>query len=449
MIKKKYFIYLLFLLSLISACTKVDISFGNYYLDNNYTQIIKIDTFSSELSTVYLDSFTTSNKGSLWIGGYTDPEFGIIKTKAYTELIPPTYTNSFANSSFDSIALIIKLNKSYYGDTTQLLHIDVNRLSEPISTYETSPLVLYNTQQFASYSTSIGAANVVIRPNLTDSISIRLSDDLGKEFLQILQNPENTEMKSASAFVKYFKGIELNTSASSKLVLGCKDSLVMRLYYKTTSLYSQNTKLDFGIPSDSANNVIDAINRFTYISSNRAGTALQNLNAQVKEIGSSQTGNAAYSQYLTQVVAKLRFPNIREILKIPNFMKLEKANLIIRPVQKSYGNYVTLPPTMTMYLTSQLNLIGANFVTVSGAKGTVQTGNLSIDDLYGQNTNYNYDITDYIKSQIADATINKNGLLIIPGGDQIYNNQFSRVKIGDKNNSNGKLELQLFYISVQ
>lgn len=449
MIKIKYLCILFVITVFISSCTKVDISFGNYYLDNNYTQIIKIDTFSTELSTVLLDSFATSNKGSLWIGNYSDPEFGNIKTKAYTELTPPTYTNSYINSSFDSLALIIKLNKNFYGDTTKPLHIDVNRLSEQISTYETSPLALFNTQQFASYSTPIGSTDVIIRPHLTDSISIRLSDDLGKEFLKILQNPDNTEMKSASAFVKYFKGIELNTKSGGTLVLGCKDSLIMRLYYKTTSLYSQNTKTDFGIPSDSANNTIDAINRFTYISSDRSGTSLKNLNSQVKEISSTQTGNAAYSQYLTQVIAKIRFPNIRDLLKIPNFMKLEKANLIIRPVQKSYGNYLTLPPTMTMYLTSQLNLIGSNFATASGAKGNLQLGNLSIDDLYDQNTNYSYDITDYIKSQIADATINKNGLLIIPGGDQSFNNQFSRVKMGDKNNSIGKLELQLFYISVQ
>ena len=102
-----------------------------------------------------------------------------------------------------------------------------------------------------------------------------------------------------------------------------------------------------------------------------------------------------------------------------------------------------------MYLTTQLNLIGANFTTVSGAKAAAQTGNLFVDDLFGQNTNYSYDVTDYIKSLIADASINKNGLMILPGASQVYANQFSRLKIGDKNNINGKLELQLFYITVQ
>ncbi len=448
MITKKYVGFLLIFVLLISSCTKVDISFGNYYLDNNYTQIIKVDTFSTELSTVLIDSFATSNNGSLWIGSYLDPEFGFIKTKAYTELVPPAYTNTYANTTFDSIALIIKLNKKFYGDSTKVLHIDVKRLSDPISPYSTTPLELFNTQQFASYSSTLGSTDVIVRPNLTDTIAIRLSDALGKEFLNKLKDPNNTEMISSTAFVQYFKGIELSSSANSSIVLGCNDSLKMRLYYKTPSIYNQQATLDFKIPTD-ANNVYDAINRFTYISSDRTGTALQNLNDQTKEISASQMGNAAYSQYFTRVVPKLRFPNIGDVQKLPNFVKLVKASLILRPVQKSYTSILTLPPTLTMYLTTQLNLIGANFTTVSGAKAAAQTGNLFVDDLFGQNTNYSYDVTDYIKSLIADASINKNGLMILPGASQAYGSQFSRLKIGDKNNINGKLELQLFYITVQ
>jgi hypothetical protein len=272
---------------------------------------------------------------------------------------------------------------------------------------------------------------------------------LGKELLKTLQNPDNTEFKSVPAFVKYFKGIEINTPANSSMLIGIKDSVVMRLYYKTTSLFSQQLKVDFGIPVDTAGNIIDAVNRFTYINADRTGTNLQNLSELNKEISSAQIGNAGYTQYLSRVATKIRFPNVRDILKYPNFVKLVKANLILRPVQKSYTSILFLPPTLNMYLTTQLNLIGANFITLSGAKGTASNGNLYIDNMYGQTTNYSYDVTDYIKSLLADATINKNGLLLIPGGDGAFNNQFSRIKFGDKNNINGKIELQLFYITVQ
>ena len=37
------------------SCNKPDIQFNNQYLDNGYTQIIKVDTFTADVSTVYID----------------------------------------------------------------------------------------------------------------------------------------------------------------------------------------------------------------------------------------------------------------------------------------------------------------------------------------------------------------------------------------------------------
>jgi hypothetical protein len=45
------------------ACKKVDIQFGDQFLDNGYTQVIKVDSFAVDVSTVYVDSFITSAKG--------------------------------------------------------------------------------------------------------------------------------------------------------------------------------------------------------------------------------------------------------------------------------------------------------------------------------------------------------------------------------------------------
>ena len=77
------FLWLLLSVFLFS-CKKVDIKFGDQLLDNGYTQIIKVDSFSADLSTIHLDSFVTSNSGVSLIGGYTGQYFGKITTDIYT-----------------------------------------------------------------------------------------------------------------------------------------------------------------------------------------------------------------------------------------------------------------------------------------------------------------------------------------------------------------------------
>lgn len=61
-------IYILFF-----SCKKTDIDFGSQFLDKDYTEIIKTDTFSVEASTIYIDSFVTSGSSNTLIGGYSDP----------------------------------------------------------------------------------------------------------------------------------------------------------------------------------------------------------------------------------------------------------------------------------------------------------------------------------------------------------------------------------------
>ena len=89
------------------SCKKVDIKFGDQLLDNGYTQIIKVDSFNVDLTTIHLDSFVTSYSGVSLIGGYTDTYFGKINTQCFTEMVPPIFIDSFAGTTFDSICLLM------------------------------------------------------------------------------------------------------------------------------------------------------------------------------------------------------------------------------------------------------------------------------------------------------------------------------------------------------
>jgi hypothetical protein len=213
----------------------------------------------------------------------------------------------------------------------------------------------------------------------------------------------------------------------------------MRLYYKKPGLYLQGKTIDFklGVKNHHFNNFIV----------DRSGTVLKDI-ATLKQINSTQLGNTAYTSYASGVMTKIRFPTVRDILKQTNFVKLVKAILIVRPVIASYALPYALPPQIRLSTTTQLNQIGTDITALVNGTFVTQTGNLFIDGLYGQDTNYSYDVSSYVKALLNDGSINQNGLLLLPPSPALTTN-FNRVIVGNRANQNGKMELQLTYAAVQ
>ncbi|MFY7653312.1 MAG: hypothetical protein ACOVQE_11430, partial [Chitinophagaceae bacterium] len=81
--KKLFFLLFFSGAYLLFGCRKVDVNFGSEFVNNDITQIIKVDTFQVALSTVLLDSFATNAKGVALVGGYSDPIFGKIETQSF------------------------------------------------------------------------------------------------------------------------------------------------------------------------------------------------------------------------------------------------------------------------------------------------------------------------------------------------------------------------------
>jgi hypothetical protein len=428
------------------SCKKVDIQFGDQYLDNGYTQVIKVDSFAVDLSTVYVDSFITSGKGAAVIGGYTDPVFGRINAASYFEVIPPTYADpyvadSFKAAKFDSIALILKPDRSYFGDTTKPLTITIHQLAEPIVFYDNSLSNIYNTQSFQVTFNPLASKNISVRPNAGESIVIRMDDNLGKALLKKYQDPNDVDIKSNDAFLQYLYGFRLTAGNNSSVLFGCSDSAIVRLYYKKQGLYLENKTLDLTLAKKA--------HQFNNITVDRSAGVLKNLST-AKEINSRLTNNTAYTLYAAGAMAKIRFPTIRDILKLPNYAKILKASLIIRPLRGTYGaTSYTLPPQLRLSSTDLSNGIGYD-LTYTNSDGTtgLQNGDLVVDNLYGENTNYAYDLTRYIRAALQDATGNANGLLLIPFSPAMET-QFGRLVMGDRNNTEGKMELLIVYAAVQ
>lgn len=436
-----------------ASCTKPDIQWGQSILNvNSNTQLIMVDTFKPKILTAYVDSFVTSGKGIGLVGNYTDPAFGNIAAQSYFEMQAPPVssntgsnnTNPYYNTKYDSICLIIKPKKgSYYGDSTNLFHINVNRLTQLI-TPPVNTTSLYNLDTFSVDPTPLGSIDAMIRPNFTDSIVIKLSDALGTDLYNKLAYSKDTVWKSQTNFLNYLNGIRISGSPNNTMVIGYNDSVVMRLYYRRFGYYVTNETVNFTF-SNSAH-------QFNHIGIDRTGTPLDGINRINREIPSETTNNNAYLQAITGSIVKITFPNLYTIQQLPNFAKIVSAKLIIRPNQNSYS-FFTLPPQLRISVTNTAaNDIGTDLVAATnGSSPSTQFGSLYIDYLYGVNTAYTYDLSSYIKSQLSTNAFypgNHYGLLLSPPSGA-FETAFNRAIIGDAQNLLGKIELQIIYATIQ
>lgn len=435
--------YLLPVLSLLGllSCTKPSINFGADLGSDNSTDVKGLDTFSVKVSTVFLDSFPTSGSGTMLLGQYKDPYFGNIGARSFNEITYPATLPILTNLSvYDSIELIMEINKAFYGDTSQVQRFMVSQLSDVLN-YPGTQTAFYNINTIPFNPTVLGSVDVRINPTAGfssqkagDSIKIRLPNTLGERFFNLLYNQSDT-VKNAATFRGFFKGLAIYPDSTMPgAIFGFKDSVFIRLHYHNPGVVYQPETTDFPFTNKS--------NQFNNIYVDRTGTPVQGIGSQHPEIPSTASGNAAYLQPSTGIYVKLLFPNINALLQFPDYLSVMKAELRIKPVDGTYSPIFNLPPQISLSTTTEANTLGP--ALNSG------TGNLSIDYLYGANTAYTYDVTRYIQQQILQGPENlaKNGLLLtIPSN--VYNTSFNRVVVGDQRNALkvNQISLTIYYAS--
>lgn len=436
-----YFIQATLLILTIStgivSCEKETIDFNSPFVDNNTTNIILVDSSTLELSTIYIDSFPTSGSGTLFAGQYTDPQFGKISAESYLQIGLPAGVTIPEGSVFDSVEVILKLKKTYYGDTSVPYTVSIHQLTEPLP-FPQQQNASYNIDSRTYNPSPLGIKQITVNPNNTDTISLRLPQSFGQDLFDKL-NTNAIEIQNIEQFLSYFKGMAITGSSTSNLVLGFSDSVILRLHYLKPGVISQDAAIDF--------NLTNPTYSFTHVISNRSGTTLAALGPGNKQLFSDQTGNAAYSQFISGVMTKIRFPYIQNLLNLPGFIKIISAQLIVKPVSNSYTSFYMLPGQLIASATDQYNLPGQPLSVYNPATGSnvSQSGNLVIDYLYGTGTQYTYDITSYLQAQIMITQNNKNGLLLIP---PVPTSTFNRVIIGDSKNNLNKTQLKVYYVSA-
>ncbi|WP_162852685.1 DUF4270 family protein [Dinghuibacter silviterrae] len=428
----------------LSGCVKANIIFGQNQIDDGLTKIVKIDTLTPVLSTLFVDSVPTSGKGVAMVGGYDDPYFGSVKTRTYFEFAPPPVTNLGIGYYYDSLVLYVVPNKYYYGDTTQPMDFYAEQIASQML-FPPTNYSFYNNDSFAVRSPVLGHVRSVLRPSVVDTVYIRLNDSLGQTFFNLMKNNSPT-ITNADEFLVYFPGIRISSGygANPQLVYGYKDSVFMKLWYHTSDLNRSINAMTFKFTQSSyqfmevQNTPIAPLTKFQ-----------RGYSSVVRQIYSTDPdfNHLVYVDPLLGYSAKVEFPYLRNMLLQDTTMRIiTKAELILRPLVPSYSTQYLLPPSLVAESTDYSN----------EPSSTVSTGVLTLD--YGtSNTQYTFDITSYLQEQLNDptSTAYKRGLIIAPSSTYFYSS-LNRFVFGDKDYQSQytsptyyQSEVILYYVSTK
>jgi hypothetical protein len=397
---------------------------GNSVFDNNYSVVV-VDTITVVASTVLLDSIPTSGTGSILIGGYSDPALGVLNAEGNIQFDKGETWEPPDNAIFDSLVLVLRYNGYHYGDTSIALTFDARRITQAFKTYDLPQFWVDERQYSALYKASsfynssairydislLGTKTVRPRPNSSDSLSIRLDDNLGKEWINLAKE-QSVFITEADKFTEYFKGIAISTISPSEAVVGFTPvDTKIRLYYREYSDEKLVQKFhEFPVGTSQP--------YFTRISANRYGTILASLTSENEELSSSKTGENVFIQAGTGVVAKVTFPHIRKMLDLEDLLLVNSAKLILVPVDDSYDGEFPLPQDLTLFETNKTNLplkqLYADYNVTEEQRGMI-----TIDPEFDETSGYVFTITEYMQDLLSTEGNQEKGLLIMPPADEI------------------------------
>lgn len=438
----KYILFLILFFSLFTACQTDNVE-GEFVVGSDYltinNKVLLIDTLTVNISTINFDSLVTSNKSRILIGNYTDPILGIVKSESYLKLTPDSYYIGSSESDtqtvtyvFDSIAMILKYDRYYYGDTTKSQTINIHQLTQKVKP-NTDDTNFYNISSLTYDSKSIGTKTFQPKPIGKDSINIQIDATFGKNLFNKLYKNEITD---ANEFDDLFKGVVIKPSTTnSSNMIGFNSSSVLRLYYKKTNSDSENSLIkDFTLS--------DLTKQFNNITLDRTGTIIQNLPDSKSKLPSELTNNNAFIQSGTGLACRIDFPFINQLKYISEKGIIVDAELIIKPNKTSITSLFPLKDTLEVYESDNLNRISRVLTNSDGSQKLALLN--TTPDEFNENIGYKVNIGSFLNQEMLKTNGAKSTLVLaFPNISKGVN----RIVLGNQKNAENKLKLKIYYIS--
>jgi hypothetical protein len=166
------------------------------------------------------------------------------------------------------------------------------------------------------------------------------------------------------------------------------------------------------------------------------------LTPDEEEYSSSIMGDMAFVEAGIGIATRLDFPSLGKILELETTNVLYKAELILKPVPGSDDN-VELPSTMVLYSSDKYNNL--NSLLYDDDDNAV-TPDFYEDELYGEDTYYVFDVTNYIYDELSDGFADTEAGLIVKFYDTQFTGTVDRVVFDARSATKYKPMLNLYYI---
>ena len=430
------------LLLIIVACETEESNFeiGEDLIESK-SEIIMVDTFEVQLSTVLIDSIPTSGTSEILTGFYENEFTGKTSTNSYFNFdLNPDLFSIDEEAVFDSVTIKLYYSDYLLGDSTQQQNLRLYRLTEKLALqedddYETS---LFNCSKFMHEQSSIGELDYYPHP-YKDTIEIRINNELGKEIIQLCRD-DSDEVADNEKFNTYMKGfvVKTETNSASAVVGFIADSTVLTVY--THIIEEEKTERMYQL------NISAGQTHFNEVISDRNGTSFESLFTQREELLSRNSNDMSYLQGGTGAIIRIDFPSLNELFKLEDQVLL-KAELILKPIVEY--NAVDLPLSLDFYETDKINKLGDQLSYVSDEQTISVVASLYEDILYNENTFYTADISQYLFSILSSNFHNTDeGLLLsLPASD--FYTTCDHVILNGENAEDYQPTLKLYFLSYE
>ncbi|HEX5167941.1 MAG TPA: DUF4270 family protein [Cyclobacteriaceae bacterium] len=412
------------------SCGVESTEIGSDLFTGGAIDISYVDSATVSLSTIKFDSLVTSAANRVMIGSYEDERLGRTTAASFMAFTIPSNIgfeeDDESHLDFDYLALVLKYDDYYYADTTSALTLNVHRLTQEISGDDYG--YLYNTSTFEHEENSLGSLTFLPRPTKEDSIEIELSDALGEELLaKMFDNDE--VITSQTEFLKYFHGLYVvPDTSSSASVVGFSNAPELRLYYRDKSLVPSTQKyIAFNASTE---------NVCTWIHGNRTTTPLAALRTSRDKMSAVETNNESYMQAGAGMALRVDMPYLRSLTQAENFY-VSKAILDLYPISKSHTSSSPLPASLVVHSYDKRNTLYGSFEA---------TATLYEDTDLQRDTYYQFDVTSFVRDQMALEEFNENGL-VLTLADPDYRNTINRLYMANAGNGY-KTKLRIYFATL-
>ena len=242
------------------------------------------------------------------------------------------------------------------------------------------------------------------RPGEAEVHEIRLPDEWGQQLLDDLVNQEEY-LETQEDFKREFPGLAFVPDATGQCISGFlvnDSSMCLTLRYHEVSTERTEQEITFSVNTEYA---------YTGIQHDCTDSPLSEVQSGIENyVHSTSLAHKAYLQGLTGYYNQLEFPYLNDLQDAGQIVSIESATLYLYPLAGSYNRTNQLPDDIRLYITDENNVLEDY---VYGSDGvTVQTGNLTVDEVFGRDTYYSFDLTEFIRNNFGTWGMKRQKLLM-------------------------------------